>query len=110
MKLFRGIIALTLIVAFSNVIIGKTLHEIIEHEHHEHTCDVKDKIHYHDFEYAHADFICDFNFSTSFVDSFLNDFDEIIRYQEEKLKIHFLWLAKDLCSNTISLRGPPAIS
>lgn len=110
MKLFRSIIALSLVVAFLNVIVGKAMHEIFEHEHHEHTCDVKDITHFHEFEFAHADFICDFNFSTSFVDSLLNDFNDIIRYQEDKVKIHFLWLAKNLCSNTIALRGPPAIS
>ena len=108
MKLFRSIIALTLIVAFLNVIVGKAVHEIFEHEHHEHTCDVKNKIHYHAFEYAHADFICDFHFSSTLLDYVETNSDQIIRYYDSKVKIHFLWLAKNLCSNTISLRGPPS--
>lgn len=107
MKLFRSIIALTLTVAFLNVIVGKAMHEIFEHNHEVSECELEGTTHFCDVEIAHPDFICNFNFSASFFDGFQNDFNDIIRYQERKIKIYFLWLAKNLCSNTISLRGPP---
>lgn len=110
MKLFRSIIALTLIIAFLNVIVGKAMHEIFEHDHEISECDLEGTTHFCDVEITHPDFICNFNFSASFVDEVSNSFDGIIRYQERKIKIRFLWLAKNLCSNTTSLRGPPSIS
>lgn len=110
MKLFRSITALVLTVAFLNVIVGKVVHEIFEHDHQENECELAGTIHFCDVEIAHPDFICNFNFSVSFIDTFLSDFDSILHYLDNKVKIHYLWLAKDLCSNTLSLRGPPAIS
>ncbi len=109
MKLFRSIIALTLIVAFLNVIVGKVMHEIFEHDHHEHTCDVKDKIHFHAFEYAHADFICDFTFSTTFIDDVEVDTKNVIRHFEQQIKVKYLWLVQNIFLNNLSLRGPPSI-
>lgn len=109
MKLFRSIIALTLMVAFLNVIVGKAVHEIFEHDHHEHTCDVKDKIHFHAFEYAHADFICDFNFSSTLLDYVLVNSKSIILYFEQQIKVKYLWLVQNIFLNNLSLRGPPSI-
>lgn len=110
MKLFRSIIATVLIIAFLNVIVGKAVHEIFEHNHEVSECELEGTTHFCDVEIAHPDFICDFNFSASFLDDFQNNFNDIRYYQDSKVKIHFLWLAKELCSNTISLRGPPIIS
>lgn len=109
MKLFRSIIALTLIVAFLNVIVGKAVHEILEHHHHEHTCDVKDKIHFHAFEFTHADFICDFHFSSTLLADTKADTNHVIRYFEQQLKVKYLWLVQNIFLNTLSLRGPPSI-
>lgn len=110
MKLFRSIIALTLIFAFLNVIVGKAVHEIFEHDHEVNECELEGTTHFCDIEIAHPDFICNFNFSASFIDVFFSDFESVLSFLENKVKIHFLWLVKDLCSNTISLRGPPSIS
>lgn len=109
MKLFRAIIAITLILSFFNVIVGKALHEIFEHHHHEHTCDVKDKIHFHKFELTHADFICDFHFSTTLVQNHNVSTDHILRYFEQQLNIKYRWLVKNIFLKTLSLRGPPSI-
>lgn len=110
MKLFRSITALVLTVAFLNVIVGKVVHEIFEHDHEVGECELEGTTHFCDVEISHPDFICNFNFSVNFIDSIFNDLDNVIFYLESKVKIQFLWLAKDLCSNTISLRGPPVIS
>lgn len=115
MKLFQNILSIVLVTAFFNVVIAKSMHEFFEHgyehnhEHQSESCLDKDLNHFHQHEFAHLDFICDFNFSASLFDNFFADSDDIIRYQENKVKIHFLWLAKNLCSRSISLRGPPSI-
>lgn len=107
MKLFRSIIALTLIFAFLNVIVGKAVHEIFEHEHVEHSCENKDLIHFHELEITHADFICDFHFSSIFT-SIGNEFSKnVIRYFEQQVKIKYLWLVQNIFLNNLSLRGPP---
>jgi hypothetical protein len=116
-KLFQNILSVLLVTAFFNVVIAKSAHEFFEHgfeheqEHdHEHQSEIclnKDLNHFHQHEFAHLDFICDFNFSTSLVAGVFSGFNEIIRYQEIKSKIHFLWLSESLCSRSISLRGPP---
>ncbi|MDG1477206.1 MAG: hypothetical protein P8Q14_08675 [Vicingaceae bacterium] len=113
MKVLKNIFSILLVTAFFNVVIAKSAHEFFEHgyehshEHEDEICLNKDLNHFHQHEFAHLDFICDFNFSVSLFDAVFADFDKIIRYQENKIKIHFLWLAKNLCSRSISLRGPP---
>lgn len=113
MKLFQNILSIVLVATFFNVVIAKSAHEFFEHEHEhlveneEGICGDENLNHFHQHEFAHLDFICDFNFSVSLFDTLFHDFDDIIRYQENKVKIRFLWLAKNLCSRAISLRGPP---
>jgi len=115
-KLFQNILSIILVTAFFNVVIAKSAHEYLEHSH-EHSSDSQEGMcgdeglnHFHQHEFAHLDFICDFNFSASLFSGAFLDFNKIIRYQENKIKIQFLWLAKNLCANSISLRGPPVSS
>jgi len=113
-KLFQNILSIFLVTAFFNVVVAKSVHEFFEHKHeHEHESDYcadEDLNHFHQHEFAHLDFICDFNFSASLSASGFLNFNKIIQYQETKIKIQFLWLAKNLCVNSISLRGPPVSS
>ncbi len=118
MNFVKNILCILLATAFFNVVVAKSVHEFFEHgyahEHaHEHQskkCSSKDLNHFHQHEFTHFDFICAFNFSSSFFNDILNEYTGVIRYQEDKFRIQFLWLAKNLCSRSISLRGPPAIS
>jgi competence protein ComGF len=107
-KFRQKIIAFTLLLTIFNIVLGKSIHEFFEHDHKAHECKLKGITHFHEMEITHFDFICNFNFSANLIDAVLSDFDEIIRCQDNKVKIHFLWLAKNLCSRTISLRGPPS--
>jgi len=109
MKLFRSVIALTLMVTFLNVIVGKAVHEIFDHHHHEHTCDVKDKIHFHKSELAHVDFICDFHFSSTLIQAYKTSIDNISCYFEQQIKIKYGWLVQSIFLKNLSLRGPPSI-
>jgi hypothetical protein len=109
MKLFRSLIAVTLIFAFLNAIGGKVIHEIFEHEHVEHTCDTKNLTHFHNFEFTHADFICDFNFSTSFLINHNFQTKSLVRFFEKFLKVKYSWLSKNIYLDNLLLRGPPSI-
>ena len=108
MKTLHRIISVILVLTIFNVVFGKAVHEFFEHNHEVHECDIAGTTHFHDIEFAHLDLICNFNFSVSLLTDVLVDFNELIRYQEMKVKIHFLWLVKNLCLNSISLRGPPS--
>ena len=107
MKKLQKIGAVVLLLAILNVVFGKAVHEIFEHHHHEHTCDLVGEVHFHESEIAHLDLICNFNFSASLLDAFITSISDIIRYQESKVKIHFIRLSKNVLSSSISLRGPP---
>jgi len=96
-----------IVLAFFNVIVGKVTHEIFEHNHKIDQCDMRGITHFCEKEIAHPDFICSFNFSASFLKNFSSGLKDFILYQENKIKVHFLLLTKDLCTNLISLRGPP---
>lgn len=84
------------------------MHEMFEHNHELELCENDAITHFHQHELQHLDFICSFNFATSFFENILHDYTGAIRYQESKVRIHFLWLAKSLCTTSISLRGPPS--
>lgn len=109
MKLFRITLAIILTIAFLNVIVGKAVHEIFEHEHVEHTCDVKDLTHFHEFEFTHLDFICDFNFSVSFLPKLKKEAHYSINYYQELTQVKYLWLVQNIYLDNLSLRGPPSI-
>ena len=108
MKLLRSIIAVTLVFAFLNVIAGKAIHEIFEHDHVEHTCENKDINHFHEFEFAHLDFICNFNFSTSFIVNNHVDVTGLMLYFDNHVKVIYNWLADNLYLENLLLRGPPS--
>ncbi len=108
MKIFKNIIAIVLVLSISNVILGKAIHEFFEHDHVEHTCDVKDITHYHEFEFSHLDFICDFNLNATDSFGFQHSSQAFIAYYQTKIDIIYLWLVNNLCQNLNLQRGPPS--
>jgi hypothetical protein len=106
-KALKSIIAILLTVAFLNVIVGKVVHEIFEHEHTEHTCDVKDLTHFHEFEYAHSDIICNFNISSTDPFAIQHAFQVHLDFYQSQVNIIYLWLVKNLFYDLSLLRGPP---
>ena len=110
MKIFRKIIAVVAVLTIFNVVLGKAFHEVFEHEDEVHECELEGTIHFHETEYTHFDFLCNFNFSASLITELSSVFAGLDQYQEAKIKIHFLGLTKNLCSTLLSLRGPPVLS
>ncbi len=107
MKVLQNILSVVLVVTFLNVIIGKSVHEFFEHDHVAHACISKDVNHFHEFEFQHSDFICEFVFSISTVTDGIKGLENFIHYQDIQINIRFLHLVKNLCIDTLSLRGPP---
>ena len=93
--------------AFFNVAIAKSVHELLEHQHEENFCENNTSNHFHEHEFAHADFICSFNFSTSLVAKKPTIAKRIVRLYERKLQVKYLWLVHTIFLDGISLRGPP---
>lgn len=110
MKLFRKIISLVLVIAFFNVVIEKALHEFFEHHTDVHSCIDVGSIHFHNHEFSHSDFICDFNFSTTLLNDVVFFTKGITPYIERESIIKNLCLVKDSCLNSIQLRGPPSLN
>lgn len=109
MKSLQNILSILLVTVFFNVVIAKSVHEFFEHEHKSELCSTNGVNHFHQHEFAHADFICDFNFSTSFVSKKIVDTKAFIRYYETQLQVKYLWLVKNIFLRVVSLRGPPVI-
>jgi hypothetical protein len=111
--LFQNILSILLVTAFFNVVIAKSMHEFFEHEHeHEHESDYcadKNLNHFHQHEFAHLDFICDFNFSSSLSAKKSIETKEVVRHYERQLKVKYLWLIKNIFLDVLSARGPPMI-
>lgn len=109
MKLVQNILSIVLVIAFFNVVIGKSIHEFFEHGHETEICADKDINHFHEHEFIHVDFICDFNFSTSLISEKKIETKDFVRYYERQLQVKFLWLVRNIFLNVVSLRGPPII-
>lgn len=115
MKIIQNILCILLVTAFFNVVVAKSIHEFFEHgyaqehthEHQSEKCSSKDLNHFHQHEFAHLDFICDFNFSTSFLVKKIGDTKALVRFYENKLQVKYLWLVKNIFLDVLSLRGPP---
>lgn len=108
MKLFRSIIALTLLVAFLNVIVGKAVHELFFH-HHEIECSAKTTQHFHGTEFNEVDLICSFNFSASLNPFFASSFNHQLFEVEKKTLFLNESTNQNTYFNTLSLRGPPQL-
>lgn len=107
MKRFYQIIALLLAFAFTNVIVGKTIHEITEHHHEEEACKTEGADHFHEFEFAHPDLICDFNFSTSLEAQNSTSTEAVLLNSSNKKTFYYNLFNKSVFFNNLSLRGPP---
>lgn len=109
MSLLKNTIAVLLAIIFLNIIVSKSLHEIFEHKHVEHTCDVdiKDITHFHKSVYAHIDFLCSFNLNSVDYVVFKSSLKDQLYSYQNKVNILYLWLVKNLYYDLNLQRGPP---
>ncbi|MCB0401255.1 MAG: hypothetical protein KDD41_04175 [Flavobacteriales bacterium] len=110
MILLRNTLVVLLTIAFLNVTISKSLHEFLEHDHMEHTCDVKDQTHFHQFEFQHHDVICSFQFTSSFLIKSKLELNNRISYFQQQVNIAYQWLTGNIYLDQFLLRGPPFVN
>lgn len=110
MILFRNTLAVLLTITFLNVTVSKSLHEFLEHDHVEHTCDVKDQTHFHQFEFQHSDVICSFQLTSNFIIKNKLELTNRINYFQQQVGIIYQWLAGNIYLDHHLLRGPPFVN
>ena len=109
MKVIKSIVALVLCLAFLNVLVGRVIHELLEHDHVEHACCAEGNTHFCEFGLEHCDFICDFTLDST--DSFGVKYSLQTKLDifQSKIHIKYLWLVKNLFYDLNLQRGPPSL-
>lgn len=107
MKVVKKILSLFLVFTILNTFVGKTIHELLFHNHEEIHCEATTTQHYHEQKSPSTDLVCSFNFSTTFHTIDKIGLNEIFGfYKTIKPERH-----QDSFQNqfleTLSLRGPP---
>jgi len=105
-KVFKNIISLLLAITITNVVIGKTVHELFFH-HHEIECSAKTTQHFHGTELNEVDLICSFNFSASLNHFFTSSFNHQLFEVDKESVFFYESTNQNTYFNTLSLRGPP---
>lgn len=107
MSNLHKIISLLLVLAITNVYVGKAIHELVEHDHVAHECEHKGTTHFHESEQQHVDLICSFQISTSFFDRNGFRLGAALLYLDAKALTPKGFFVKDFLLKTTPLRGPP---
>ena len=110
MNFIKHILSILLVTVVLNTVITKGLHELLEHHSEEHECVDTNSTHFHNHEFGHLDFICEFNISTVLLNGFTLYRKGIIPYIEEKTAINNQWIIAENSFNSIKLRGPPYLN
>ena len=106
--MFKNILSVLLVLSMTNVVVGKTIHELFHH-HHEVECSAKTTQHYHSSEFDDVDLICSFNFSASLNHFFTNSFNHQLFEADKESVFFYESNNQNTYFNTLSLRGPPQV-
>jgi hypothetical protein len=107
-KVLKNIISVLLVLSMTNVVAGKTIHELFHH-HHEIKCTAKTTQHFHNSEFSDADLICSFNFSASLNQFFAASFKHQLFAVDREASFFYTSNNQNNFFNTLSLRGPPQL-
>ena len=110
MNFIKNILSILLVTVVLNTVVTKGLHELFEHHNEVHTCIDIDTTHYHNHEFSHPDFICDFNISTTLLNVNTLFTKGIAPYVDGKSIINDLWIVTEACIKNIKPRGPPLLN
>lgn len=108
MKVLKNILSVFLVLTILNTFVGKTIHELFFHHHHDEIhCEAKNTQHFHEQKASSTDLVCSFNFSASLsVKNFVSGkvvLNELININVAK----FQFSVNNLYLKIKSLRGPP---
>jgi len=106
-KVFKNILSLFLVLTILNTFVGKTIHELFFHHHHEVQCDEKNTQHFHEQATSSTDLVCSFNLSASLTSISV----EATKVVLNELCEHTLGVLRVFTENLFlsikSLRAPP---
>lgn len=108
MKFFKNILSLFLVLTVLNTFVGKTIHEVFFHHHHDDFhCEAKNTQHFHEQEASPTDLVCSFNLSASITSASLQSgkvvLNELGEFSLGTLQVY----SKNLFLSIKSLRAPP---
>lgn len=107
MKVVKNILSLFLVLTILNTFIGKTIHELLFHNHEEIHCEATTTQHYHEQKSPSTDLVCSFNFTTTFLTIQKNELKELFGfYKTIKPEKHQRSFQNQFLEK-LSLRGPP---
>lgn len=107
MKKVKNIVSLFLVLAVTNTFVGKSIHELLFHNHQEIHCEATTTHHLHEQKSPSTDLVCSFNFSTTFLSLQIISLNEVFGFYKtikpEKPQDSF----QPQFLETNELRGPP---
>ncbi len=107
MKLVKNIISLVLVLTVINTIVGKSIHEVLFHNHQEIHCEATTTQHFHEQKSPSADLLCSFNFSSTLITLQTNLFSGIFGVFKTIKITNFRYELQNQFLTTLTLRGPP---
>lgn len=108
MKVFKNILSVLLVLTILNTFVGKTIHELFFHHHHEEIhCEAKTTKHFHEQKSSSIDLVCSFNFSASLSALSLSSSKIVLNQLGEKSLGFVQYFAQNLFLSLKSLRAPP---
>lgn len=109
MKVFKHILSVLLVLSITNVVVGKTIHELFYH-HHGAECTTKTDLHFHEVDFFDNDVICNFHFSFGSETIDVLQLTQLNNYKDYLVKTYYTQYLKKIFQNSYSLRGPPSMS
>ena len=106
MKVVKNILSVLLVLSMTNVVVGKTVHELFFH-HHDVECTTKTDLHFHEVDFFDNDVICDFHFSFSTESVSAVQLTHLNSYKTYLVKTYYTEYVKSIFKSSHSLRGPP---
>ena len=107
MKKVKNIVSLFLVLAVTNTFVGKSIHELLFHNHQEIHCEATTTHHLHEQKSSSTDLVCSFNFSATFLTLQKNEIKDVFGFNKSQRleKPQDSFQTQFLESN--ELRGPP---
>lgn len=108
MKVVKNILSLFLVLTILNTFVGKTIHEVFFHHHHDDVhCEAKTSQHFHEQKAPSTDLICSFSFSASITAQAYSFGKVILNGLTNKNASRLQFFVSNLYLQLKTLRGPP---
>lgn len=104
----KNILSLFLVLTILNTFVGKTVHELFFHHHHDEVhCEAKTSQHFHEQEASSTDLVCSFNLSASITSVSFESGKVVLNELGENSLGALQLFSENLFLSIKSLRAPP---